>query len=221
MTDLTLNANKYALAAIRERRAELSGEITSLESRLRHLRCSLVHVDATLRMFAPDADPEEIRAKKPYRRTKLFGAGKLNRLILGALRRGERPMTTAEVVDSIVAELGYGEDAKAGMRNRVRANLQYLSRVRGRVVKVGGTGRGDVGASVGAAAPAQLRTPRLRSGAGTASLAAVDHGRWQDAMGVCERGDAVAVGVRMGSVTKAGKRETARHLVAYCAMVTT
>ncbi len=137
MTDLTLNANKYALAAIRERRAELSGEITSLESRLRHLRCSLVHVDATLRLFAPDADPEEIRAKKPYRRTKLFGAGKLNRLILGALRRGARPMTTAEVVDSIIAELGYGEDAKAGMRNRVRANLQYLSRVRGSVVKAG------------------------------------------------------------------------------------
>lgn len=81
--------------------------------------------------------PEEIRAKKPYRRTKLFGAGKLNRLILGALRRGERPMTTAEVVDSIVADLGYGEDAKAGMRNRVRANLQYLSRVRGSVTKMG------------------------------------------------------------------------------------
>ncbi len=91
MTDLTLNANKYALAAIRERRAELSG-ITSLESRLRHLRCSLVHVDATLRLFAPDADPEEIRAKKPYRRTKLFGAGKLNRLILGALRRVARQL---------------------------------------------------------------------------------------------------------------------------------
>jgi len=115
----------------------MSGEITSLESRLRHLRCSLVHVDATLRLFAPDADPEEIRAKKPYRRTKLFGAGKLNRLILGALRRGERPMTTAEVVDSIVAELGYGEDAAAGMRNRVRASLQYLWRMSGTVVRQG------------------------------------------------------------------------------------
>ena len=46
-------------------------------------------------------------------------------------------MTTADVVDSIVADLGYGEDAKAGMRNRVRANLQYLSRVRGSVVKTG------------------------------------------------------------------------------------
>jgi len=64
MTDLTLNANKYALAAIRERRAELSG-ITSLESRLRHLRCSLVHVDATLRLFAPDADRRRSGRRNP------------------------------------------------------------------------------------------------------------------------------------------------------------
>ena len=46
--------NKYALAALRERRAEMSGEITSIERRLRDLRASLVHVDATLRLFDPD-----------------------------------------------------------------------------------------------------------------------------------------------------------------------
>ncbi|HZY23633.1 MAG TPA: hypothetical protein VFE80_14685, partial [Beijerinckiaceae bacterium] len=118
--------NKYALAALRERRAEMSGEITSIERRLRDLRASLVHVDATLRLFDPDAEPTKIPGKRPYKRVKLFGAGKLNRLILGALRRGERAMTTAEVVASIVAELGYGPEAAKGMTNRVRANLRYL-----------------------------------------------------------------------------------------------
>jgi len=54
-------------------------------------------------------------------------------------------MTTAEVVDSIVAELGSGEDAKAGMRNRVRANLQYPTRVRGSVVKAGERARATWG----------------------------------------------------------------------------
>ncbi len=68
------------------------------------------------------------------------------------------------MLDSIVAELGYGEDAKAGMRNRVRANLQYLSRVRGSVVKTGGAGGSDVGASVRAAAPAHCK--RQDCGAG-------------------------------------------------------
>jgi hypothetical protein len=68
--------NKYPLAAIRERRAEMAGEITSLQKRLRQLRESLVHVDATIRLFDPDGDPTKIPGKRPYKRVKLFGAGK-------------------------------------------------------------------------------------------------------------------------------------------------
>jgi hypothetical protein len=75
-------SNIYALAALRERRAEIVGEITSIEARLRGLRDSLVHIDGTLRLFNPDYDPKTVPAKRPYRRVKLFGAGKLNRLIL-------------------------------------------------------------------------------------------------------------------------------------------
>ena len=134
MTDL---GNQYALAALRERRAEMAGEITTLERQLRHLRESLVHIDATRRLFNPDADPSTIPAKRPYKRVKLFGQGKLNRIILDALRKGGRPMTTLEVVASIVADLGYGEEAAKGMKNRVRANLLYLAKVRGSVVKEG------------------------------------------------------------------------------------
>lgn len=129
--------NKYALAALRERRAEMAGEITTLERQLRHCRDSLVHIDATLRLFDPNADPVKIANKRPYKRVKLFGAGKLNRMILAALRRGERPMGTAEVVASVVAELKFGPDAAKGMQSRVRANLLYLSKVRGLVTKTG------------------------------------------------------------------------------------
>lgn len=35
-------------------------------------------------------------------------------------------MSTADVVDGIVAELGYGDDDASGLRNRVRANLRYV-----------------------------------------------------------------------------------------------
>ena len=137
MSTLSDTSNKYALAALRERRAELAGEITAAEQHLRHLKQTILHVDGTLRLFDPDADPSKILAKRPYKRTKLFGAGKLNRLILDALRKAGQPVTTAEVVAAIVAELGFGEDATKGMRNRVRANLLYLSKVRGLVVKEG------------------------------------------------------------------------------------
>jgi hypothetical protein len=131
------SSNQYALCALRERRAELAGEITQLESRLRHLRESLIHLDGSLKLFAPDYDPTTARAKRPYKRVKLFGAGKLNRLVLDALRKGGKPMTTGEIVDSIVATLQYGPDAAKGMKNRVRANLTYLCKFSGTVVKEG------------------------------------------------------------------------------------
>ena len=38
-------------------------------------------------------------------------------------------MTTSEVVDGIMAEPSYGDDA-SGLRNRSRSNLLYLSRTR-------------------------------------------------------------------------------------------
>ena len=59
MTQLSENANKYAMAALRERRAEMSGELTRLERQVRHLKASMVHMDATLRLMDPDRDPNE------------------------------------------------------------------------------------------------------------------------------------------------------------------
>lgn len=128
--------NKYALAALRERRAETSGEIMQLESRIRSLRASLVHLDASLALLDPDRDPKAIPNKRT-KRVKLFGQGKLNRMVMDAMREGARPMTTLEITEAICAKLSYGEAAKASMRNRVRANLLYLWKVRGQISKEG------------------------------------------------------------------------------------
>lgn len=77
--------NQYAFHALRERRAEMAGEITSLESRLRRLRDSLVHIDGTLRIMAPGFNPKTIPKKRSYKRVKLFGlwAGKAQWADLG------------------------------------------------------------------------------------------------------------------------------------------
>ncbi len=131
------SSNLYALAALRERRAEIAGEITSLEERLRYLRQAVEHVDGALALFDPDGNPALIKPKKPYHRVKLFGAGKLNRLILDALREATGPLSTAEVVERLCAGLSYGEMAAKGMRPRIRSNLHYLWKVRGLVVKEG------------------------------------------------------------------------------------
>lgn len=129
--------NKYALAALRERRAEIAGEIESIDRRLRFLRTSLVNLDGTLRLFDPEFDPKAIPPKRSYKRSKTFGGGKLNRMILDALRKAGEPISTAEVTQSVCAELGYGEEAGKTIRRQVRANLAYLVRTRDTVVKEG------------------------------------------------------------------------------------
>ncbi len=88
------NGNRYALHALRERRASIDDELRECERRMRYLKEMLGHLDATLGLFDPEGNPKAIKAKRPYKRVKLFGAGKLNRLILDAMRRGERPTPT-------------------------------------------------------------------------------------------------------------------------------
>ncbi len=103
---------------------------------MRYLREALGHLDATLAIFDPEGDPGAIRAKRPYKRVKLFGSGKLSRLILDALRKAERLLSAPEATAAVVAELDYGPEAAAGMAARVGATLIYLAK-RGSVVKEG------------------------------------------------------------------------------------
>ncbi len=90
------NGNRYALHALRERRASLYGELRECERRMRYLKEMLGHLDATLGLFDPEGNPKAIRAKRPYKRVKLFGAGALSRqMSIGHFRRRISPSVSA------------------------------------------------------------------------------------------------------------------------------
>jgi hypothetical protein len=130
------SSNKYALAALKERRASIDGEIKALEVQLRNLNEALCHLDATLSIFDPDYDPKTVRARRRYERTKLFGKGKLSRMILDTLRRAERPLASREVIAAIAGEMNYGAKPPAVVIGNVRAGLRYLAK-RGAVAREG------------------------------------------------------------------------------------
>jgi hypothetical protein len=115
--------NTHAVAAIRKRLAEVSGELIAIEKRWRTLREAHRALSQTLRLFDPDADSHPVKPKRPYRRVV---GGKLSLLVLDALRRSGRPMTTPEIVNALGERLT-GIPAAAG---RVRATLNYLARSR-------------------------------------------------------------------------------------------
>jgi hypothetical protein len=129
--------NRYAIAALKDRRATLAGEITKFKQGIYDRENQLSHIDATLRILDPDYRADTI-APKRLRRVKLFGGGELNRLILDALRRADgKPLSTPQIADRIIAVKGYGHEAKTALIRRVRANLSYLLRHRQAVEKTG------------------------------------------------------------------------------------
>ena len=129
------NGNRYALAALKDKRATLAGDIVLLRRKLAWAEGQLVHVDACLRLFDPAAKPEAIPVKR--KRVKMFRQGELSRHILDALRRAsEGPLGTREVVSAVIAATGASESARPALAPRVRGNLAYHEG-RGVIVKQG------------------------------------------------------------------------------------
>ncbi len=62
MTDNELG-NRYALHALRDKRATLAGEIADLKKQLAWRVSQLDHVDACLNIFEPGFDPQTNRAQ--------------------------------------------------------------------------------------------------------------------------------------------------------------
>jgi hypothetical protein len=96
----------------------------------------LGHVDATLRLLEPAIQIDAIPNKRQPKRIKLFRQGELGRLILGALRKAEEPLSTHQIASVVLAAGGHGEAARPTVTPRVPGNLAYLDR-RAKVIKSG------------------------------------------------------------------------------------
>jgi hypothetical protein len=129
--------NKHTVAALRGRQAAIAGEIRAAKRRLSELRQSYAAIEATVKLFDPEAVKHRVRPKRPYKRVRLFGGGKLSRLVLDALRASQRPMTTPEIASTVVAALGYGDEAMQAIADRVPTTLSYMARTRGTVAREG------------------------------------------------------------------------------------
>ena len=99
-------AEPHVIAALKDKRAELAGIIADLEKGINRHRADLVHLDATLRMFAPDTEAAGITPKAVRRRNAWFGRGECARLVYGILRTAARPLTSREIAEALMAARG-------------------------------------------------------------------------------------------------------------------
>ena len=77
----------HTIHALRRKRAEVLGAVFEAEEALNQRRIDLVHIDAVLRMFGPEAEPGDIKPCRTYNRNGYFAPEKLDRLLLDTARQ--------------------------------------------------------------------------------------------------------------------------------------
>jgi hypothetical protein len=114
------------------KRAELAGIIAQRQRQIDQDRADLTHIDGVLRILASDVDPETIRPKRHYRRTRYFGRNELSRLCLSAfLVAAGKPISTGDIADYVVNAKGFdATDAilRAAIRDQVGSIMKRLHR---------------------------------------------------------------------------------------------
>ncbi len=129
-------SNKYAFAALRDKRAEIAGRVAALHKEIGRLQRDLAKVDGVIRLFDPSYRVGSIPAKGARQRLNLFKQGELGRLILDCLRKAPPPPPTAAIVAYVADAIGQ-PDARKVVAKTVATNLAYMARRHKTVAKVG------------------------------------------------------------------------------------
>lgn len=135
-------AETHVLSALIAKRAELAGKIEFVQSELRQAIIDLDNLDATIRLFDPNIDLEEIKPKPLPARNTVF-RGEVSRIVLTGLRKAQRPLPTHEVTLQVMVARSLSAADKPLLRvltKRVGACLRG-HREKGLVRSMDGPGR--------------------------------------------------------------------------------
>tara|TARA_R110000851_G_scaffold264646_1_gene417228 strand:+ start:86 stop:517 length:432 start_codon:yes stop_codon:yes gene_type:complete len=102
----------YMVEGLAKKRAELAGEIERTQDALHKLVTDLEHIDATLRIIAPDMEIEAIRPKVFTAPEDWSRRGEMARVCLSILRTARDPMTSREIAAQMVIQRGMAADQK-------------------------------------------------------------------------------------------------------------
>lgn len=100
------------IEGLAKKRASVAGEIQRTHEKLRSLAADLEHIDATLRIVAPDMAVEAIKPSVFRPPADWSKRGEMSRGIMSILRTAKAPMTTREIAERIVLERGMPSDTK-------------------------------------------------------------------------------------------------------------
>ena len=99
-------AEPHVITALVAKRGEMVGLIEHHQKQITRLASDLVHVDATLKLFDPEIDLRNLRAKEHRERNAFFRPGEAPRFLLDTLREADKPLTSRALAESAIATKG-------------------------------------------------------------------------------------------------------------------
>ncbi len=122
--------NSFVISGLRAKRARLAGEIIQAQEIVASRTKELLALDAVIRLFTPDCDPDMIAPIRPTSHGLFFRYRELTRLCLTLLRRAGKPMTLYQIVGQVIAARGLPDDPtfRRHVSNTSRSALLRLAR---------------------------------------------------------------------------------------------
>jgi hypothetical protein len=122
--------DSFAIHALRRKRARLAGEIDAAQRAIARQREALATLDAVIRMFEPDSNPDLIAPIRPVgRRCLYFRHGEQSKLAVCALREAGKPVAARYVAEFAMAAKGLNPEprVRAMITESVRGALERLA----------------------------------------------------------------------------------------------
>lgn len=105
-------AETHVVSGLAAKRAELTGQIEHYQTLIARLCADVAHLDAAIKLFAPDFDLRTVRPKAYRAKASIFRYGDALVQVLDVMREAGEPVTSSQIANALLAKLG---DESAGM----------------------------------------------------------------------------------------------------------
>ncbi len=117
-------AESHVISALTQKRSELLGVIDHHKKEIKRVFDELTHINASIKIFNPDFNLREIKAKQFRQPCKFFRRGERAILVLDILRESDKPLTSEEVTSKIKAQKGIVEDISKTVYNSLKSHFK-------------------------------------------------------------------------------------------------
>jgi len=127
-------AESMVVSGLVSKRAEVAGQIASFKTEITKLQSALTHLDASIKLFAPEFDLRTVKAKRTNKRNQYFTKREAQRMVLDVMRKARMPLNSREITDQLLRRKNL--EPNAPLVARIQKNvIAVLHRQEGHLVR--------------------------------------------------------------------------------------